>query len=160
MLAVKNILCATDFSESSDFAFRVACALARDYGARLTALHVILPPLGAYGEGGYLPPPEEYEEGIHEKLVKLQPHDPRIVTDHRLEEGEAVPTILWVAGQTHADVIVMGTHGRKGLGRLLMGSVAEQVVRKASCPVLTVKKPVPAARPPVDADAEVPAMSQ
>lgn len=159
MLAVKNILCATDFSESSAFAFRVACALARDYGARLTVLHVILPPLGAYGEGSYLPPPDEYADEVHDKLIQLKPHDQRIVTEHRLEEGEAVPTILRVAAEAQADVIVMGTHGRKGLGRLLMGSVAEQVVRKALCPVLTVKKPVAAARPPVDADMDVPAMS-
>jgi nucleotide-binding universal stress UspA family protein len=157
MLPIKNILCATDFSDSSDFAFRVACALARDYEARLTVLHVVLPPLGAYGEGWYLP--EDYGASQHDKLLQLQPHDPRVVTEHRLIEGEAVPTILRLAADMGADLIVMGTHGRKGFGRLLMGSVAEQVVRRAPCPVLTVKKPVTAAGQPAEAADELAAMA-
>ena len=142
MLAVKTVLHATDFSKNSAFAFRLACALARDYGARLVILHVAAPPAVFYGEGIYLPPPEEYEEPLHDKLLRLQPHDRRVVTEHRLEEGPPAPTILRVAAQAKADVIVLGTHGRTGLGRLIMGSVAEQVVRKAPCPVLTVKNPV------------------
>ena len=60
-------------------------------------------------------------------------------------EGEAAGEILRQANETKADVIVMGTHGRTGISRLLMGSVAEVVVRKSSCPVLTVKNPVPEA---------------
>jgi nucleotide-binding universal stress UspA family protein len=175
MLAIKNILCATDFSESSDFAFRLACALARDYGARLVVLHVISPPMGIYGEGAVIPPPVGYQEPLREKLLQLQPRDKRIVVEHRLLEGEAPGAILAVAQDMKADrllegeapgailavaqdmkadVIVMGTHGRKGLTRLLMGSVAEQVLRRASCPVLTVKKPLAGGYPPVEAAAE------
>jgi nucleotide-binding universal stress UspA family protein len=154
MLGIKNILCATDFSESSDFAFRLACALARDYGARVVVLHVISPPVGIYGEGAVIPPPEGYHDPLREKLLQLQPRDKRIVVEHRLLEGEAPGAILAVAQDMKADVIVMGTHGRKGLTRLLMGSVAEQVLRRASCPVLTVKKPLPGGYPPVEAPAE------
>jgi nucleotide-binding universal stress UspA family protein len=144
MLPVKTILHATDFSENSAFAFRVACALAHDYGARLVILHASGPCLELYSQGIYLPAPDGMLESLHDQLLQLQPHDSSIVTEHCLEEGEPVPTILTVARQVKADVIVMGTHGRTGLGRLLMGSVAEQVVRKAQCPVLTVKHPLPA----------------
>jgi universal stress protein A len=59
-------------------------------------------------------------------------------------EGDPAEMILRVAEEVHADLIVMGTHGRTGLSRLLMGSVAEQVVRRAPCPVLTMKAPFPA----------------
>jgi len=155
MLAVKTVLCATDFSESSAFAFRLASALARDYGARLVVLHVVPSPMGAYGEGIYLPVPEDYLNELHDKLLQLQPHDTRVVTEHRLEVGEPVPTILQVAAESRAEVIVLGTHGRTGFGRLLMGSVAEQIVRKASCPVLTVKKPTAAAQPAEAVEREV-----
>lgn len=144
MLPVKTILHATDFSENSALAFRLACALAHDYGARLVILHASGPSLELYSQGICLPAPEAMLESLQEQLLKLQPHDRSIVTEHRLEEGEPVPTILTVAKRVGADVIVMGTHGRTGLGRFLMGSVAEQVVRKAQCPVLTVKHPVPA----------------
>jgi nucleotide-binding universal stress UspA family protein len=147
MLPVKTILHATDFSENSAFAFRLACALARDYGARLVILHVAAPPLGLYSQGIYLPAPEGTMESLHDQLLELQPHDSAVVTEHRLEEGEPVPVILMVAKEIAADVIVLGTHGRTGLGRFLMGSVAEQVVRKAPCPVLTVKHPVPVKKP-------------
>ncbi len=158
MLPVRTILHATDFSENSAFAFRLACALARDYGARLVILHVAAPPLGLYSQGIYLPALEGTLESLHDQLLQLQPHDSSIVTEHRLEEGEPVPTILTVAKEVGADVIVLGTHGRTGFGRFLMGSVAEQVVRRAECPVLTVKHPV-AAKKPVDEVAEVATMA-
>jgi nucleotide-binding universal stress UspA family protein len=74
--------------------------------------------------------------------------------ERRLEEGLAVTEVLRVAQEVNADLIVMGTHGRTGLARLLMGSVAEQVLRKALCPVLTVKTPFPATTSPADAALE------
>jgi nucleotide-binding universal stress UspA family protein len=73
----------------------------------------------------------------------VQPSDPAVKIEHRLAEGDPAREILRVARETGCDLIVMGTHGWTGLGRLLMGSVAEQVVRKATCPVLTVKTPIP-----------------
>jgi nucleotide-binding universal stress UspA family protein len=62
--------------------------------------------------------------------------------EHRLEEGEPAAQILRVAKETKAGLIVMGTHGRTGLERILLGSVAEKVLRKAVCPVLTVRIPI------------------
>ena len=74
--------------------------------------------------------------------------------DHRLTDGEPYAEILRVAEDDGCDLIVMGTHGRKGLRRLLMGSVAEQVVRQASCPVMTVKTPFPEPESAPEAQAE------
>jgi nucleotide-binding universal stress UspA family protein len=141
MLAIHTILHPTDFSDRSDFAFRLACALARDYGAHLTLLHVMSPPMVVYGEGIIPPQPEDYQEQMEAELRRLKAPDPSIRVEHRLEEGDPVEQILNAARETCADLIVMGTHGRTGLGRLLMGSVAEHVVRRASCPVLTVRTP-------------------
>jgi nucleotide-binding universal stress UspA family protein len=141
MLPVRNVLHPTDFSAYSDYAFRLACSLARDYGARLVVLHVATPPVVAYGEGVLPAEPEDYQGRLREQLQQVVPQDPKVTVEHRLVEGEAATEILRVAAETRCDVIVMGTHGRTGLGRLLMGSVAEQVVRKAPCPVLTVKTP-------------------
>jgi nucleotide-binding universal stress UspA family protein len=143
MLAIKTILHPTDFSERSDFAFRLACALARDYGARLVILHVAEPPAAVAAEGVLMLPPTIDLEPLRARLQQLRPEDPKIMVEHCLVQGGAAEEILQVAQERKCDLIVMGTHGRTGLGRLLMGSVAEQVVRKASCPVLTVKTPQP-----------------
>jgi nucleotide-binding universal stress UspA family protein len=141
MLAVHTILHPTDFSERSQYAFGLACALARDYGARLIVLHVAHVPAVAY-EGMVLPNPEEVRAAAQGQLDRLQVPATNVRAERRLEQGDAVTGILHVAEEANADLIVMGTHGRTGLERLLMGSVAEQVVRKATCPVLTVKAPV------------------
>jgi nucleotide-binding universal stress UspA family protein len=145
MLAIKTILHPTDFSEGSDYAFRLACSLARDYGAKVVILHVVAPPVVAYGEGIVPPEPEDYQEALRAQLLEVQPRDPRVPVEHLFVEGEAATEILAAAVDTMADVIVLGTHGRTGLGRVMMGSVAEQVLRRAPCPVLTVKTPI--ARP-------------
>ncbi len=156
MLAIRTVLHPTDFSERSEFAFRLACSLARDYGARLVVLHVAEPPTAVAGEGVVMLPPAFDLEPLRERLQQLRPEDLKIPVEHRLVQGDAATEILRVAGEAKCDLIVMGTHGRTGLGRLLMGSVAEQVVRKASCPVLTVKTPqrlVPSSEEPVTAAA-------
>jgi len=145
MLPIHTILHPTDFSDRSQLAFRLACALARDYGARLVLLHVAPIPVLVYGEGVVPPQPDDYLEQLEEELHRLQAPDPSIHVEHRLKEGDPVTEILEVAEETGADLVVMGTHGRTGLGRLLMGSVAEHVVRRASCPVLTVRTPSPLA---------------
>jgi len=157
MLPIHTILHPTDFSERSALAFRLACALARDYGARLILLHVTAPPLVAYGEGVVIPPTaaEARHDREREELHRLRPADPEVVAEHRLMEGDAVGAILAAARETHADLVVMGTHGRTGLRRLLMGSVAEQVVRRAPCPVLTVRTPFPEAVPAAQPHAEL-----
>jgi nucleotide-binding universal stress UspA family protein len=147
MLGIRTILHPTDFSECSAFAFRLACSLARDYGARLIVLHVAEPPITVASEGMVMIPPPLDLEPIREKLRQIRPGDPAVPMEYCLVEGNAAPEILRVAEESHCDVIVLGTHGRTGLARLLMGSVAEQVVRRACCPVLMVKGPFPPAQP-------------
>ena len=145
MLAIRTILHPTYFSENSALAFRLACALARDYDARLIVLHVGGPPIVIYGEGVLPIPTEDYLGTLRAQLLEVQPHGPKINVEHHLIEGEASTEILRAANEMKADVIFMGTHGRTGLARLVMGSVAEKVVRRAPCPVVTVKPPLPAA---------------
>lgn len=139
MLAIRTILHPTDFSESSDMAFHIACSLARDYGARLIVLHVAEPPVALVGDGVLLPPVPVDLKGLSDRLRCVVPNDSKTQVEHLLLEGSTPAEILRVADQTKCDVIVMGTHGRTGLNRLLMGSAAEEVVRKAPCPVLTAK---------------------
>jgi nucleotide-binding universal stress UspA family protein len=145
MLTIKTILHPTDFSERSQDAFRLACSLARDHGARLILLHVIPPPQAVgYDAMPVLPAyPPGYRKELEEKLRSWQV-PANVLVDYRLEEGFAATEIVRLASEIPCDLIVMGTHGRTGLGRLLLGSVAEQVLRKANCPVLSVKSPMPA----------------
>jgi len=143
MLPVHTILHPTDFSEQSHHAFCLACSLARDYGARLILLHVVAPSVFAYGEGVFVTDSEGLSLEASEKLNHIEP-GPAVRAERRVVEGDPIDEILRVAAENHSDLIVMGTHGRTGLRRLLMGSVAEQVVRRAPCPVLTVKTPFPA----------------
>jgi nucleotide-binding universal stress UspA family protein len=149
MKPVQTILHPSDFSERSDYSFRFASLLARDLGARLIVLHAIPPaPVAVQGELiAYVPPSEKCKEELWEKLHNLRAEDPKVQVEHFLEEGDPASIILHVAETTPCDLIVMGTHGRTGLGRLLMGSVAEEVVRKAPCPVLTLKVPLSQKRP-------------
>jgi nucleotide-binding universal stress UspA family protein len=88
-------------------------------------------------------PPTIDLEPLRARLQQLRPEDSKVLVEHRLVQGGAAEEILQVAQDRKCDLIVMGTHGRRGFGRMLMGSVAEQVVREASCPVLTVKTPQP-----------------
>lgn len=139
MLAIKNILHPTDFSRASEEAFRFAVSLARDYGAKLTVLHVAEPPVIAYGEGPVPFNPVEYKEALRQRLHQLQAHDPEVKVEWDLIEGHPATEILRTAEEVPCQLIVLGTHGRTGLSRLLLGSVAEQVLRNARCLVLTVK---------------------
>jgi nucleotide-binding universal stress UspA family protein len=148
MKPVQTILHPTDFSERSGHAFRYACLLARDLGARLVVLHVLAPPPAAFaGElMSYVPPSDKTQDELWGKLHQVVAEEPGVEVEHFLEEGMPAEVILRVAETTPCDLIVMGTHGRTGLGRVLMGSVAEEVVRKAPCPVLTLKMPLAKAR--------------
>jgi len=143
MLKIRTILHPTDFSDHSMNAFHLACSLAKDHGARVVLLHIIMPP---QPDGYYELPvaPVLGPEHIKQMEARLREMhaDPTVELDYRVEVGFAASEILRVAGEVKASMIVMGTHGRTGLGRLLMGSVAEQVVRKSPCSVLTVKTPL------------------
>ena len=143
MLPIRNILHPTDFSERSESAFQLASALARDYRAHLTILHVHQEPVMLFPEAIIPPRDDDHREELLQQLTALQVADPRVRVTHELAEGHPAAEILRVAETTQADLIVMGTHGRRGLKRLMMGSVAERVVENASCPVLTLKTPFP-----------------
>ena len=142
MLAIRTILHPTDLSPLSEYGLRLACSLARDHGARLIVLHV-RPPEILFADSPYvlLPDPGQVWEHWQEELRQLQPQDPTVAVEHLLKEGDPATEILRTAKANDCDLIVMGTHGRTGVSRLLMGSVAERVLRKAACPVLTVKAP-------------------
>ncbi len=141
MLPIKTILHPTDFSKPSESALRLAFALARDYEARLVLLHVVEPPV-YYGELGMtVPLPSDFHESLHRRLSKLVPADSGIPVETVLIEGSAPREILHVAEEQQVDLVVLGTHGRTGVARVLLGSVAENVIRHSSIPVLTVKTP-------------------
>jgi nucleotide-binding universal stress UspA family protein len=142
MTPIRVILHATDFSEPAKDAFEIATALARERRARLVVLHVAVRPMSPIPDlTAVLPEPEDYREELERRLRAQRPADPAVRVEYWLEEGDPVTEILRVARETGCDLIVMGTHGRTGLGRALLGSVAEQVLRLAPCPVLTVRMP-------------------
>ncbi len=142
MLAIKTILHPTDFSEQSQSAFELARSIARDHGARLILLHVSLPVMKSGEVYALITHPEEIREELTNRLNAMRPTTDGIAVDIALKEGDAATEILSASKDMGCDLIVMGTHGRTGLSHLLMGSVAEKVVRNASCPVLTVKNPM------------------
>ena len=141
MLNIKTILHPTDFSEASEAAFHLACSLARDHGSRLVLLNVITPPAVAYTEGVMLTASDDVKEQVWEKMDAIAP-DTSLEVERHVIEGIPAVEIIRMAEEANADLIVMGCHGRRGISRMLMGSVAEETVRKATCPVLTVKVPM------------------
>lgn len=143
MLPIATILHPTDFSDASSPAFHLACSLARDHGGRVILLHVAELPIVVSGGSMSAPLPGGNRQVLQDQLRAMQASAPEVHVEVRLEEGDPVAEILRFAEAIQCDLIVMGTHGRTGLAHLLMGSVAERVVRKASCPVLVVKTPIP-----------------
>ena len=139
--ALRNILVATDFSTCSDAALRCAAGLARAHNGNVTLLHVIsLEP--AYPVAVEPLPPELLEEanGVGARMDDVMAKPQLRGIPHRalIYRGD-LPLILdQVVAEKQIDLIVLGTHGREGMQKLLIGSVAEQVLRHATCPVLTV----------------------
>jgi nucleotide-binding universal stress UspA family protein len=139
-----KILFPTDFSVLAKTALEMATSLAKQRGAKLMIVHVEEPPI-AYGGGElYYGVAEPDRQELKKMLSEVLPTDPAVGYEHRLLIGAPASAIVQLAESENADMIVMPTHGRTGLMRLLMGSVAEEVVRKAQCPVLTVKAAPPA----------------
>jgi nucleotide-binding universal stress UspA family protein len=148
MLEIKLILCPIDFSEFSARAYRHALSLAEHYRAKLVALHVV--ELWRHPSVGFAASAELYDEfcqavceGGKEQLqefVKDHTHD-EIQPELMVHQGIAADSILSLARAQKADVIVMGTHGRRGYDRLMLGSVTDRVMRRATCPVLAVSNP-------------------
>ena len=141
-MKAQKILFATDFSEHSEAARHFATSLARDLGASLLILHVVEPPPQSAdrGFGGYIVE-GEVEAESQQRLNETLPGDLAVSHAHKLRHGLPVREILKCAEEESVDMVVIGSHGRRGLERMLLGSVAEGVVRKAKCPVVTIKQP-------------------
>ena len=148
MAAKRTILHPTDFSANSSQAFDVAVELARNRGAKLVVMHVAPRPLTTLGGAEAIPPSSD-ELALGEAkatLAKFRPVE-GVQLETKLEVGEAAPSIVRFARDAGCELIVMGTHGRGGLERLILGSVAEHVLRQAPCPVLTVRQAPAGAKP-------------
>lgn len=144
MWAPRTILVPIDFSECSEQALDYAVALATKFDAKVHLLNVISIPFVAVPEVGSVISPTVLESVVHENQKALDNlADARrtkvAIGDTLLRTGDARDEILHTAESLGADLIVMGTHGRRGVTRALLGSVAEVVVRTAPCPVLTVR---------------------
>jgi universal stress protein A len=142
----KTILCPVDFDENSLAALDKAVEMARLLGSSIVLVHV-LPLIVALGE---VPPPvalyEDQEKDAKAKLADIAKqklgglkHETHVFT------GDVIGSILGAQSKLQPDLLVMATHGRRGLARMFLGSVAEAVVRKATCPVLTIREEIPAA---------------
>lgn len=146
---VRSIVLPTDFSECAAHAVAAAAGLARLTGARLVCLHVVEPVVPAVGWTPVAEPLPLADVGAHleETAARELPLFAReaagegVEVEEVLARGEAASEIVRVARENDADLIVISSHGRTGLGRILFGSTAESVVRHAHCPVLVVKPP-------------------
>jgi nucleotide-binding universal stress UspA family protein len=140
MKALKTILHPTDFSDLSSNAFHAAHALAQQHGARLLLLYVKQPQETVEGEFGMMPPePEPSDEELLERLEEMLPENSPVESERLVEHGRPAEAIVRVAKEQHCDLIVMGTHGHKGLGRLFHANVADHVTRSAPCPVMALR---------------------
>jgi nucleotide-binding universal stress UspA family protein len=148
MLPFKKILCPTDFSEAAFVALKRAEELARHFAAELIVAHVIPSLPGPH----LFPDPQasfNFDVPLYQQELAIKAEEmlKDLVSHHKVESrnlvttGEAAPEILRIAHQEHADLIVIASHGLTGWRRLVFGSVAEKVVRQASCPVLTIMAP-------------------
>jgi nucleotide-binding universal stress UspA family protein len=146
MIEIRRILCPIDYSDPSRHALEHAVAIAKWYDSEITALHVIYlaylpqPPI-LFAEFPRPALPTEAERQAFERELRgwLEPANRAgVKTDILIDDGNVASRILDRAGSLRADLIVMGTHGLSGFERFMVGSVAEKVLRKASCPVMTV----------------------
>lgn len=140
---IKRIVVAHDFGDTAQAALVYALDLAETLGARVTVVHAYEIPLYGFPEGltltadvtGHI---REVAANALDLIVKRASR-PSLEVDGILRQGPAWSEIGVAAAEVHADLIVIGTHGRRGLAHALLGSVAEKVVRTAPCPVLTVR---------------------
>jgi nucleotide-binding universal stress UspA family protein len=142
--AIRRILVPTDFSAHADEAFRVAHALARMIGAEVILFHVAQPP-AVVSEGGRLlaDPGKGDPVNLWDRFERM-PNDPRVRVEHEVifAERPGAAHVLGILDRLGCDLIVMGTHGSSWWKQRLFGSVTEEVVRRARCPVMVVKAPV------------------
>ena len=149
MDTIQKILVPTDFSAHADEAFRVAHTLARATGAEVIVFHVARPP-AVVAEGGPLldEPGKAEAANLWERFQKMRSADPKVRVEHEVivAARPSAGHILAMLDKLGCDLIVMGTHGRSWLKHRLFGSVTEEVVRLARCPVMVVKAPAPASK--------------
>ena len=149
-MLIRSILLPTDFSECANYALSFAASFARQAGAKIICVHVIEPIVPTVGYTGMTEPlpiadiSVQLEDSAERELPKISECDEfeGIEVEEVIVHGDAASEIVRVAGERGVDLIVISTHGRTGLGRLLFGSTAESVVRHAPCPVLGVKSPL------------------
>jgi nucleotide-binding universal stress UspA family protein len=155
MDAIRKILVPTDFSAHADEAFRVAHMLAQATGAEVIVFHIARPPAVVSECGAFLTEPGTGKAmNLWERFQGIQPSDPRVRVEHRVivADRPGANQVLGILDKLGCDLIVMGTHGHSRLKHLLFGSVTEEVVRRARCPVMVVKAPAP--RPPAPEPAQ------
>ena len=146
---IRTILLPTDFSECGNYALSYAASLARTFKASIICLNVIEPIVPTVGYSGLTEPlpiadiAEQLEDSAERELPKLAECEDcaGLNVEELVVHGEASSEIVRVAKDRDVDLIVIASHGRTGLGRILFGSTAEAVVRHATCPVLVVKPP-------------------
>jgi nucleotide-binding universal stress UspA family protein len=146
-MQIRSILLPTDFSECGNYALSFAASLARKFGASIICVHVIEPMVPTVGYSGMTEPlpiadiSDQLESSAERELPKFAEgvEFAGLEMEEVIVHGEAASEIVRVAKERNVDLIVVSSHGRTGLGRILFGSTAEAVVRHASCPVLVVK---------------------
>jgi nucleotide-binding universal stress UspA family protein len=146
MISLKTILVPTDFSECSEAALRYGRALATSFGCTLHLLHVVQDPYTQPWAADAFPAPlgvllDQWQEQARTRLAESIPEEERARVVIATQIGSPFLEILRYASEESVDLIVIGTHGRGPIGHMLLGSVAERVVRRAPCPVLTVRHP-------------------
>jgi len=146
MIKVKAVLVPTDFSDCSEAAVKYGYALAEAFGATIHLLNVVQDPYAMPWAADAFAAPigdmiTEWENRAARRLVDAVPDSSPAPTVLKTLVGSPYSSIVRYAEQHHVDLIVLGTHGRGPLGHMLLGSVAERVVRAAPCPVLTVRHP-------------------
>lgn len=137
-ITMKTIVFATDFSPAANGALPYATDLASRFGAKLVVMHAKEPPNYALPPDAWRIPDDATESGIRDAKESLAKSFPNIESEFRVGEGRAWQVIDTLIEKGDVDLIVAGTRGRTGAGRLLLGSQAEEIVRRASRPVLTV----------------------
>lgn len=146
---VRQILFPTDFSECANYALPYAAAIARATGATIVCVHVVEPIVPAVGYTGLAEPmpiadiTDQLENSAERELPRLAECEEcaGLNVEEVIVHGDAAAEIVRVADERQVDLIVISSHGRTGLGRIIFGSTAEAVVRHARCPVLVVKPP-------------------
>jgi nucleotide-binding universal stress UspA family protein len=154
-LQLRRILLPTDFSGCANYALPYAAAIARAAGAAIICVHVVEPIVPAVAYSGLAEPmpiadiSEQLEDSAERELPELASCEEfsGLKVEEVIVHGDAAAEIVRVAGEREVDLIVVSSHGRTGLGRIIFGSTAEAVVRHASCPVLVVKPPPPEGEP-------------